>query len=153
MRPKRRRLILVGLGMLALAGAAALALTAFQENLIFFYSPSDLAKRELPPARPIRLGGRVEEESVIRQADGLTVAFRITDLSESVPVVYKGILPDLFREGQGVVTEGTLGPDGVFVASEVLAKHDETYMPPEVAEALKAAGQWRDEGSGKEAME
>ncbi len=153
MRPKRRRLILVGLGMLALAGAAALALTAFQENLIFFYSPSDLAKRELPPARPIRLGGLVEEESVTRQADGLTVAFRITDLSESVPVVYKGILPDLFREGQGVVTEGTLGADGVFVASEVLAKHDETYMPPEVAEALRAAGQWRGEGPGEEAAE
>ncbi len=153
MRPKRRRLILVGLGMLALAGAAALALTAFQENLIFFYSPSDLAKRELPPARPIRLGGLVEEESVIRQADGLTVAFRITDLSESVPVVYKGILPDLFREGQGVVTEGTMGRDGVFVASEVLAKHDETYMPPEVAEALRAAGQWRGEGPGEEAAE
>ncbi len=153
MRPKRRRLILVGLGMLALAGAAALTLTAFQENLIFFYSPSDLAERGPPPARPIRLGGLVEEESVIRQADGLTVAFRITDLSESVPVVYKGILPDLFREGQGVVTEGTLGPDGIFVASEVLAKHDETYMPPEVAEALRASGQWRGEGPGKEAME
>ena len=153
MKPKQRRLILVGLGMLALAGAAALALTAFQENLIFFYSPSDLAERELAPARPIRLGGLVEEESVTRQADGLTVAFRITDLSESVPVVYEGILPDLFREGQGVVTEGTLGPDGVFVASEVLAKHDETYMPPEVAEALRAAGQWRGEGPGEEAAE
>ncbi len=153
MKPKRRRLILVGLGMLALAGAAALALTAFQENLIFFYSPSDLAERELPPARPIRLGGLVEEGSITRLDDGLIVAFKVTDLNQSVPVVYKGILPDLFREGQGVVTEGTLGADGIFVASEVLAKHDETYMPPEVAEALRASGQWRGDGPGEGAME
>ncbi len=149
MRPKRRRLSLVGLGMLALAGAAALALTAFQENLIFFYSPTDLAERDVPPARPIRLGGLVEEDSVTRLDDGLTVEFNITDLNRSVPVVYKGILPDLFREGQGVVTQGTLGRDGVFVAGEVLAKHDETYMPREVAEALRASGQWRGEGTGE----
>ncbi len=143
MKPKQRRMILIGLGMLALAGAAALTLTAFEENLVFFYSPSDLAGREMPPGRPFRLGGLVEEDSVKKLDDGLTVAFRITDLNHSVPVTYHGILPDLFREGQGVVTEGTLGPDGVFVAREVLAKHDENYMPPEVAQALREAGQWR----------
>ncbi len=149
MKPKQRRMILIGLGMLALAGAAALTLTAFEENLVFFYSPSDLAGREMPPGRPFRLGGLVEEDSVKKLDDGLTVAFRITDLSHSVPVTYHGILPDLFREGQGVVTEGTLGPDGVFVAREVLAKHDENYMPPEVAEALRESGQWRGEEDGQ----
>ena len=149
MKPKQRRMILIGLGMLALAGAAALTLTAFEENLVFFYSPSDLAGREMPPGRPFRLGGLVEEDSVRKLDDGLTVAFRITDLSHSVPVTYRGILPDLFREGQGVVTDGTLGPDGVFVAREVLAKHDENYMPPEVAEALRESGQWRGEEDGQ----
>jgi cytochrome c-type biogenesis protein CcmE len=128
-------------GMLLLGGAAALVLTALQENISYFYSPSDL--NTAPAGRSIRLGGLVEEGSVKRQDDGLTVTFRITDLAASVPVTYKGILPDLFREGQGVVTEGTLGPGGQFVAREVLAKHDETYMPPEVADALKKAGQWK----------
>jgi cytochrome c-type biogenesis protein CcmE len=144
MTRKRRRLYVVGLGMLGLFAAAALVLTAFEENLVFFYSPSDLAEKTLPPGRPVRLGGLVEEGSIERR-DGLTVHFRVTDLSQSTPVVYQGLLPDLFREGQGVVTEGTLGPDGVFVASEVLAKHDETYMPPEVVEALKKSGQWQPE--------
>jgi cytochrome c-type biogenesis protein CcmE len=144
MTRKRRRLYMVGLGMLGLFAAAALVLTAFQENLVFFYSPSDLAEKALPPGRPVRLGGLVEEGSIERR-DGLTIHFRVTDLSQSTPVVYQGLLPDLFREGQGVVTEGTLGPDGVFVASEVLAKHDETYMPPEVVEALKKSGQWQPE--------
>ncbi len=132
-------------GMLLLGGAAALVLTALQENIRYFYSPSDL--NTAPAGRSIRLGGLVEEGSVKRQDDGLTVTFRITDLAASVPVTYKGILPDLFREGQGVVTEGTLGPGGQFVAREVLAKHDETYMPPEVADALKKAGQWKGEGA------
>ena len=144
MTRKRRRLYVVGLGMLGLFAAAALVLTAFQENLVFFYSPSDLTEKTVPPGRPIRLGGLVEEGSIERR-DGLTVHFRVTDLSQSTPVVYEGLLPDLFREGQGVVTEGTLGPDGVFVAREVLAKHDETYMPPEVIEALKKSGQWQPE--------
>ncbi len=144
MTRKRRRLYVVGLGMLGLFAAAALVLTAFQENLVFFYSPSDLTEKTVPPGRPIRLGGLVEEGSIERR-DGLTVHFRVTDLSHSTPVVYEGLLPDLFREGQGVVTEGTLGPDGVFVAREVLAKHDETYMPPEVVEALKKSGQWQPE--------
>jgi cytochrome c-type biogenesis protein CcmE len=128
-------------GMVLLSGAVVLVLTALQENISYFYSPSDLSTA--PPGRPVRLGGLVEEGSVERLADGVTVAFRVTDLSESVPVTYKGLLPDLFREGQGVVTEGTLAANGTFVAREVLAKHDETYMPPEVADALKKSGQWK----------
>ena len=138
------------IGLTALAGAAALVLTAFQENIMLFYSPSDLAERPPQGARSFRMGGLVEEGSVRRLDDGLTVEFRITDLAESVAVIYTGILPDLFREGQGVVAEGVLNGAGVFEAREVLAKHDETYMPPEVAEALKAAGQWQGEdGAGQ----
>ncbi len=147
MTRKRRRLYIVLAGMVLLSGAVALVLTALDENLSYFYSPSDIA--EAPQGRSIRLGGLVEEESVERQANGVTVTFRITDLAESIAVTYKGLLPDLFSEGQGVITEGTLGPDGVFVAREVLAKHDETYMPREVADALKKSGQWK----GAEAAE
>ena len=149
MTRKHRRMVMIGAGMLALFGAAALVLTAFQENLMFFYSPSDVAAQAAPPGRAFRLGGLVEEESVVRQAGSLAVAFRVTDLSHSVPVTYEGILPDLFREGQGVIAEGRLGPDGVFVADEILAKHDETYMPAEVADALKKSGQWRPEGQAE----
>jgi cytochrome c-type biogenesis protein CcmE len=138
---KRRRLIVVLAGMALLSGAVALVLTALSENLNYFYSPSDIAKAPQGPS--IRLGGLVEEGSLERQADGVTVTFRITDLAETVPVTYQGLLPDLFREGQSVITEGMLGPDGTFVAREVLAKHDETYMPREVVDALKKAGQWR----------
>ena len=116
-------------------------LTALDENLSYFYSPSDIA--EAPQGRSIRVGGLVEEDSLKRQADGVTVTFRVTDTANSIAVTYKGLLPDLFREGQGVITEGTLGPDGVFVAREVLAKHDETYMPREVADAIKKSGQWK----------
>jgi len=141
MTRKRRRLAIVLAGMVLLSGAVALVLAALDENLSYFYSPSDIA--EAPRGRPIRLGGLVEEDSVERQTDGVTVTFRITDLANSIAVSYRGLLPDLFREGQGVITEGTLGPDGVFVAREVLAKHDETYMPREVADALKKSGQWQ----------
>ncbi len=141
MTRKRRRLAIVLAGMVLLSGAVALVLVALDENLSYFYSPSDIA--EAPQGRPIRLGGLVEEDSVTRQADGVTVTFRVTDLAESIAVTYSGLLPDLFREGQGVITEGTLGADGVFVAREVLAKHDETYMPREVADALKKSGQWK----------
>ena len=149
MRPKRRRLMLISIGMLALFAAAAMVLTALEDNLVFFYSPSDLAEKQVAPGRPLRLGGLVEEGSVERGTDGLTTAFRVTDLSNTISVTYTGILPDLFREGQGVVTEGTLGPDGTFVAREVLAKHDENYMPKEVADALKKSGKWRHgEGEG-----
>jgi cytochrome c-type biogenesis protein CcmE len=141
MTRKRRRLTIVLAGMVLLSGAVALVLTALDENLSYFYSPSDIA--EAPQGRSIRLGGLVEEDSVERLADGVSVTFRITDTANSIAVTYKGLLPDLFSEGQGVITEGTLGPDGVFVAREVLAKHDETYMPREVADALKKSGQWK----------
>lgn len=142
MKPKHKRLTFVLLGLLLLAGAAALILNAARDTLVFFYSPSELATQQLPPDRPFRLGGLVEEGSLSRGDDG-TIRFSVTDLLASVPVAYRGILPDLFREGQGVVAQGTLGPDGVFVAREVLAKHDEQYMPPEVAEAIKKSGQWK----------
>jgi cytochrome c-type biogenesis protein CcmE len=141
MTRKRQRLTIVLAGMVLLSGAVALVLTALDENLSYFYSPSDIA--EAPQGRSIRLGGLVEEDSIERQADGVTVTFRITDLANSIAVTYQGLLPDLFSEGQGVITEGKLGADGVFVAREVLAKHDETYMPREVADALKKSGQWK----------
>ncbi len=145
MKRKHRRLAFVAAGMVALAGAAALVLTAFEENLVFFFSPTDLTEKDVPEGRRVRVGGLVEEGSLKRLDDGLSVEFRVTDLSTSVRVTYKGVLPDLFREGQGVITEGFLSADGVFRAENVLAKHDETYMPPEVAEALRKSGQWRGE--------
>jgi cytochrome c-type biogenesis protein CcmE len=148
---KHRRLVIVLVGLLLVGGAAALVLTALRENIVFFHAPSDIAAEPPPVGRAIRLGGLVEEGSVERDADGLTVRFRVTDLEHAIPVVYSGILPDLFREGQGVVTEGALGEDGLFRASEVLAKHDENYMPPEVADALKKSGRWQHyEGDGEE---
>lgn len=143
MTPKRRRMMVLSLGLLGVGAATALALTAFQDNLVFFYSPSDVQAKSIPPERRFRLGGLVEENSLQRLPDNLTVQFRVTDLTAAMPVTYKGALPDLFREGQGVVAEGKLRPDGVFIASEVLARHDENYMPPEVAEALKKSGQWQ----------
>jgi cytochrome c-type biogenesis protein CcmE len=126
-------------GVAVLAIAAALVLSAFQKNLVFFFTPTQVAANEAPQGRTFRIGGLVEPGSVRRQADGVTVQFVVTDTAKSIPVVYKGILPDLFREGKGVVTQGRLGADGTFQASEVLAKHDENYMPPEAAEALKRA--------------
>ncbi len=144
MKPKHRRLILIFLALLALGGAAALVLTALEDNIVFFRSPTDVAEKKVTPGRAIRLGGLVEEGSVKKASDGLTVEFHITDLSNTVPVVFKGILPDLFREGQGVVAAGELRPDGVFAAREVLAKHDENYMPPEVVDALKKSGKWKE---------
>jgi cytochrome c-type biogenesis protein CcmE len=144
MTRKRRRLwILLACG-LGVGSAAALTLSAFSDNLVFFVSPSDLAKNP-PNGRTVRLGGLVEQGSVQRSGSSgghAGVDFRVTDGANSVKVTYAGILPDLFREGQGVVTLGTLQPDGVFRASEVLAKHDETYMPKEVADALKKSGHW-----------
>jgi cytochrome c-type biogenesis protein CcmE len=146
MKPKRRRLVFVVAGMVLLGAAAGLALYAMNDSLVFFYSPTDLATKDIPPGRTLRLGGLVEAGSVQRDG-GATVRFRVTDMAETVPVVYTGILPDLFREGQGVVAQGTLGPDGVFVAAEVLAKHDENYMPKEVVDALKKSGQWQEDSS------
>jgi cytochrome c-type biogenesis protein CcmE len=139
---KRRRLYAVIAGLVMLAAAAALILNASSNSLRFFYQPAELAKA--PHDRAFRLGGLVEAGSLQREADGVTVHFRITDLTATVPVTYKGVLPDLFREGQGVVAEGRLGPDGGFVADEVLAKHDEKYMPREVVEALKKSGRWQE---------
>lgn len=138
--------MVVALSLAAVAVAAALILTAFRDSIVFFYTPSELAEKTVPPGRALRIGGLVEDGSVTR--DGDVVTFRITDMQRALPVIYKGILPDLFREGQGVVATGTLDPSGVLQASEVLAKHDENYMPPDVAEALKKSGEWRPEGSG-----
>jgi cytochrome c-type biogenesis protein CcmE len=143
MKPKRRRFVFVAAGMVLLGAAAGLALYAMNDSLVFFYSPSDLVAKDIAPGRTLRLGGLVETGSVQRDG-GTTVRFRVTDMAETVPVVYTGLLPDLFREGQGVVAEGTLRSDGVFVAAEVLAKHDENYMPKEVVDALKKSGQWQE---------
>ena len=139
MKARHKRLALILLGLAGLSVAAALVLNALNSNLALFISPSDVKAGLAPQSRAFRLGGLVEEGSLRRDADGLTVHFVVTDNAERIPVVYTGILPDLFREGQGVVAQGTLGPDGVFHATEVLAKHDETYMPPEVADALERA--------------
>jgi cytochrome c-type biogenesis protein CcmE len=126
-------------GLAAVAAATALVLTAFQQNLVFFFTPSQVAANEAPVDRVFRIGGMVADGSVKRQGDGLTVHFVVTDTARSIPVTYRGALPDLFREGKGVVAQGRLGPDGVFHASEVLAKHDENYMPPEAAHAVNKA--------------
>src|SRR5713226_3251126 len=131
----------IALGVVALGVAAALVLSAFQKNLVFFFTPSQIASNEAPQGRTFRIGGMVEKGSVRRQADGVTVQFTVTDTAKSIPVTYRGQLPDLFREGKGVVAQGQLGADGVFRANEVLAKHDENYMPPEAAEAVKRAQQ------------
>jgi cytochrome c-type biogenesis protein CcmE len=147
MTRKRQRLWLVMFGMLALGGATALVLSAFSDNLVFFYSPSELAAKAVSVDRRVRIGGLVEEHSVTQTEDGRRIHFRVTDGKTDIAVVYEGTLPDLFREGQGVVAEGKLRGDGVFVAATVLAKHDEKYMPPEVAEALKKSGHWQ-EGPG-----
>ncbi len=145
MTRKKKRMIMVLAGLAGLFVAAGLVLSAFEENLTYFYSPSDLTTEDVPRDRNIRLGGLVAEDSVKRMDDGVTVQFVITDLSHQVQVTYRGLLPDLFREGQGVIVEGRYGERGL-IADEVLAKHDENYMPPEVAEALKKSGQWREQG-------
>ena len=144
MHPKRKkRLYLIVLMVMGVGVGIALALSAFNDNLMFFYSPSEVVAGEAPAGHAIRVGGLVTTGSVKRQENGLTVNFDITDNAESVTIEYTGILPDLFREGQGIVARGKLEPNGMFVADEVLAKHDENYMPPEVADALKTA---HDEG-------
>ena len=132
-------MIAIAAGLALIALAAALVLNAFQGNVVFFFSPSQIAAKEAPLDRSFRVGGMVEQGSLKRRADGLTVEFIVTDTAKRIPVVYSGILPDLFKEGKGVVAQGKLGPDGAFHASEVLAKHDENYMPPEAAHALSKA--------------
>jgi cytochrome c-type biogenesis protein CcmE len=137
MKPRHRRFAWIIAGVAVLGVAVALVLNAFQSNLVFFFSPTDVAENRAPQGRAFRVGGLVEEKSVRRE--GLVVRFNVTDTAKTIPVVYQGILPDLFKEGKGVVAQGKLGADGVFHASEVLAKHDENYMPPEAAAAVNKA--------------
>jgi cytochrome c-type biogenesis protein CcmE len=139
MKPRSKRAIAIVCGLVLLGGATALVLKTFNSNLVFFYSPSQVAKKEAPINRSFRLGGLVEQGSLTRDPEGLTVHFVVTDLARNIPVTYTGLLPDLFKEGKGVVAEGKLDQAGVFHADQVLAKHDENYMPPEAAEALKQA--------------
>jgi len=146
MKPRHKRLVAVVVGVAALAVSAALVLNAFRSNLVFFFSPSEIAENKAPQGRTFRLGGLVEKGSLKRAADGLTVSFIVTDTAKSIPVRYTGILPDLFKEGKGVVAQGQLGTDGVFTAKEVLAKHDENYMAPETAEALEKARHMHEQG-------
>ena len=141
---KKKRLYTVIAGLTMLGVAAALVLTAFEDNIVFFYSPTDITEKALRPGQTVRLGGLVQADRVKKASDGVTTEFVITDTNKTISVRYAGLLPDLFREGQGVVTQGSLGPDGTFVASEVLAKHDENYMPKEVADALKKSGNWKE---------
>lgn len=144
MTRKQRRLYSILGALLLLGSAVGLVLYAVRDTLVYFYSPSEVVQKNLLPGRNIRIGGLVEEGSVVRHADGTRIEFAVTDLQTRVPVRYTGLLPDLFREGKGVVAEGMMNTDGVFIASTVLAKHDENYMPPEVADALKKSGSWQE---------
>ncbi|HEY6229642.1 MAG TPA: cytochrome c maturation protein CcmE [Pyrinomonadaceae bacterium] len=139
MKRRHKRLAFIVVGLAGLAVAAALVLSAFQNNLVFFFSPSQVAAREAPVNKTFRVGGLVQDGTLKRDGDGLTVRFTVTDTAQSIPVVYKGILPDLFKEGKGCVAQGHIGPDGIFYADQVLAKHDENYMPPEAGKAIDAA--------------
>jgi cytochrome c-type biogenesis protein CcmE len=139
MKPRHKKLALIAVVVAALGVAVVLILNAFNSNLVFFFSPTQVANGEAPTSRAFRIGGLVEEGSIQREADGLTVRFVVTDTAMTIPVTYTGILPDLFKEGKGVVAEGKLGSDGLFSASQVLAKHDENYMPPEAADAIEKA--------------
>lgn len=140
MKARHKRFMWIAIGLLVIAVAVTLVLRAFNSNLVFFFTPSEVAQNKAPQDRTFRLGGLVTAGSLQRQPDGLTVKFAVTDTVQTIPVSYTGILPDLFKEGKGVIAQGKVGADGVFRASEVLAKHDENYMPPEAAEALKKAG-------------
>ncbi len=139
MKPRYKRLILILAGLAALGLAAALVLSAFQKNLVFFFTPTQILAGEAPHGRSFRMGGMVEAGSLVRQPDGVTMQFRVTDTAKTIPVTYRGMLPDLFKEGKGVVAQGKLDSNNVFVAEEVLAKHDENYMPPDAAYAMKKA--------------
>ncbi len=149
MTRKQRRLVLIGSGFIVLSLAAALVLTALRDSIVFFNSPTDIVEKQIQAGTRIRLGGLIKPGSIERN-DALNVRFEVTDGNKSIAVTYRGILPDLFREGQGVVTEGALDPAGHFKADSVLAKHDENYLPREVADSLKKQGHWKDEsGYGK----
>jgi cytochrome c-type biogenesis protein CcmE len=139
MKRRHKRIAFIVAGLAGLAVAAALVLSAFQNNLVFFFSPSQVAAKEAPVNRTFRIGGLVQDGTLARDNDGLTVRFVVTDTAKSIPVVYKGILPDLFKEGKGCVAQGHVGTDGVFYADQVLAKHDENYMPPQAGQAIDNA--------------
>jgi len=147
MKPRTKRALAVLVALLALGAASALVLQAFQSNLVFFFSPSQIMANEAPRERSFRVGGLVEEGSIERESQGLTIRFKVTDTAHAIPVTYTGLLPDLFKEGKGVVAQGKLGADGVFRADQVLAKHDENYMPPEAAEALKNAARHKEQST------
>jgi cytochrome c-type biogenesis protein CcmE len=151
MTRKQRRLTLIGGGLAVLAIAVALMLNAFRDSIVFFNSPSDVVEKHVEPGTRIRLGGLVKDGSLVR-GNNLSVRFEVTDGKTEIPVTYRGVLPDLFREGQGVVAEGALDGGGVFNADTILAKHDETYMPKEVADALKKSGHWKDDYAQRAAM-
>jgi len=139
MKPRHRRFAWIAAGVAVLGLAVALVLNAFQSNLVFFFTPSQVVAKEAPQGRPFRIGGLVEAGSLQRTPNSLDVKFIVTDTAQRLPVTYNGMLPDLFKEGKGVVAQGSVGPDGVFRATEVLAKHDENYMPPEAAAAVDKA--------------
>ena len=139
MKRRHRRIAFIVVGLVSLGIAAYLAASAFRNNLVFFFSPTQVAAKEAPVDRTFRIGGLVQEGTLKRESDGLTVRFTVTDTAQSIPVVYKGILPDLFKEGRGCVAQGKISSDGVFQAEQVLAKHDENYMPPEAGAAIDAA--------------
>jgi len=151
MTRKQRRLVLIGGGLSVLAVAVGLMLNAFRDSIVFFNSPTDVVEKHVEPGTRIRLGGLVKDGSIVR-SDALDIRFEITDGKTEIPVAYHGVLPDLFREGQGVVAEGALDGGGVFAADTILAKHDETYMPKEVADALKKSGHWKDDYAQRAAM-
>ena len=138
LKPRHTKMLLILVGLILIGLAASLILNAFKSNMVFFFTPTQVEKGEVPKNTGFRIGGLVVVDSIKRQNDGLTVNFTITDTAKSIPVVFKGVLPDLFKEGKGVVAQGKI-ENGIFIASEVLAKHDENYMPPEAAEALKQA--------------
>jgi cytochrome c-type biogenesis protein CcmE len=152
MKRRHRRITFILIGLAGVGIAAALVLNAFQNNLVFFFSPTQVAAKQAPLNRTFRIGGLVEKETLKRDNDGLTVHFTVTDTATSIPVVYKGILPDLFKEGRGCVAQGKVGSDGVFYADSVLAKHDENYMPREVVDALKKSGHWQEGGAAPAGM-
>jgi cytochrome c-type biogenesis protein CcmE len=147
MKAKHKRLFFVSFGLALLGGAVALALVALQDTVTFFFTPSQAAERSIPAGQRVRLGGLVEEGSIKKLADGVTTEFRVTDRAKAVTVRYKGVLPDLFREKQGVVVQGAFQPDGTFTATTVLAKHDENYIPKELADELKKQGLWQHDKS------
>jgi cytochrome c-type biogenesis protein CcmE len=146
MKAKHKRATFVFVGLALLAGAAVLVLTALESSVTYFYTPGQAGLEKVQPGQRIRLGGFVAKDSVTKLADGVTIRFSITDKTQSVTVLFKGVLPDLFREGQGVVTEGAFRPDRIFVAATVLAKHDENYIPKELADQLKKQGVWHKRG-------